>query len=46
MSVRLKSDRKQAVEPMATRLKSNRDINPMTGATPDRGRSATDARDA
>lgn len=31
-SVKLKSDQTTAVEQMATRLKSNRDINPMTGA--------------
>lgn len=39
-SVKLKSDQTRAVEQMATRLKSNRDVNPMTGAMLGRGESA------
>ncbi|GHA79613.1 manganese catalase family protein [Cognatilysobacter bugurensis] len=36
-SVKLKSEQKKAVEQMATRLKSNRDVNPVTGAMLGRG---------
>lgn len=38
-SVKLKPDQTAAVEQMATRLKSNREINPMTGAMLGRGQS-------